>query len=195
MEKELLHKAEKYARSALKRMPEDFHYHDLGHTLTVVEAAYRIGTQSGIEGEDLENLQIAAWFHDLGYQEGIEKHEEESVRIMQDQLRRWGAEDVRIREVKRLILATKMPHQPTDILTKIMCDADLSHLGQPDYQAHSEKLRKEINRTCCKNIQPSEWIRINLEFLKSHRYFTEYGRKVLDPLKKKTLRRISQKLS
>jgi len=191
----LVQKAKEYATKVLQGFPEDFHYHDLEHTTNVAGAAHRIGKESGVSPADLENLEIAAWFHDLGYQEGVLNHEEESVRIMKAKLREWTSDESRILEIERLILATKMPHTPTDILTRIMCDADLYHLCQPDFHRSSEKLRKEINQTCCKNIQPSEWIRMNFEFLKKHTYFTEYGRKVLAPLKNKTLSRIMRRVS
>ncbi len=194
MKHSLVHKAEAYAKEVLKGFPRDFHYHDIEHTTNVAQATLRIGRKSNVSRTDLENLQIAAWFHDLGYQEGVADHEEESVRIMKAKLREWDVDESRISEVERLILATKMPHKPTDILTGIMCDADLFHLCQPDFYKSSEKLRKEINCTCCKSIQPAEWVRMNLEFLKNHRYFTEYGRKVLGPLKNKTMLRISRHL-
>ncbi len=195
MSSELLVKSEAYAREVLIEFPEDFHYHDLDHTTNVVEAAVRIADASGIKGDQLENLQIAAWFHDLGYQAGMENHEEESVRIMRQKLTEWSASSVKIEEIERLILATRMPHNPTDELSRIICDADLYHLCQPDFQTYSERLRKEINCTCSKNIQPVEWIRMNMEFIRNHRYFTEYGKKVLRPLKNKTLSRISRMLS
>lgn len=191
----ILKKSEAFAREILEDYPDDFHYHDLEHTRNVVQAALRIGEESDVSETELENLQIAAWFHDLGYREGSENHEEESIRLMAAKLGDWGADKARIDEISRLIMATKMPHSPTDLLTQIMCDADLYHLGQPDFQKSSEKLRKEINSTCCKNIQPAEWIRMNLEFLKNHRYFTDYGRRVLGPLKNKTVSRILQRSS
>ncbi len=195
MHKSLSEKAENFARKVLSDYSEDFQYHDLNHTINVVSAAKRIASESGVHGEDLENLVVAAWFHDLGYQEDGKNHEEESVRILHEKLKEWKISEARAREIERLIYATRMPHKPNDLLTRIICDADLSHLGQPDFQRQSEKLRKEINCVFCKDIQPAEWIRMNLEFLRKHNYFTEYGKRVLGPLKNKTLTRISRRVS
>jgi predicted metal-dependent HD superfamily phosphohydrolase len=192
---DLIRKSESFARKTLSRFPEDFHYHDLRHTSNVVDAAYRIASKSEVPDDALENIIVAAWFHDLGYKKGMENHEVESVRIMKNTLSRWKVSKAKIEEIERLILATKMPHNPTDLYTRIMCDADLFHLCQPDFHAHSENLRKEINCICSKNIQPAEWIRMNLEFLKAHNYFTEYGKRVLGPLKRKTLSQIRHRLT
>lgn len=195
MRSNLLAKSETYAREVLENFSEDFHYHDLHHTLNVVQATARIAGKSKIKGDELENLLVAAWFHDLGYQAGMENHEEESVRIMRQKLEEWSIPGEKTREIERLILATRMPHQPTDVLTQIICDADLYHLCQSDFPKYSERLRKEINCICSKNIDPTEWIKMNLEFMKNHRYFTEYGKKVLRPLKSKIMSRIAQMVS
>jgi predicted metal-dependent HD superfamily phosphohydrolase len=192
---DLLDKSEAFARKALSGFPEDFHYHDLHHTLDVVEAAEQIALKSQVSPDDIENILVAAWFHDLGYRKGMENHERESVKIMKAQLKKWEVAPAKIKEIERLIEATRMPHNPTDLLSRIMCDADLFHLCQPDFQKRSEDLRKELNCICSKNIQPSEWIRMNLEFLKAHNYFTDYGKKVLGPLKRKTLTQIKHRLS
>ena len=56
-------------------------YHNFEHTQDVVLHANKIGLAEKITEEDLELLLIACWFHDTGFVEDYEKHEEKSKTI------------------------------------------------------------------------------------------------------------------
>ena len=56
-------------------------YHNIDHTLEVVDAVEFIGRKCNISDKDLETVLIAAWFHDTGYYLGCENHEEASEKI------------------------------------------------------------------------------------------------------------------
>ena len=78
----LLVSVEKYALSLLRKdLPHIYTYHNLGHTLRVVKSTKELIEGENIDGNDAENLIIAAWLHDIGYIKGFEKHEEKSVDI------------------------------------------------------------------------------------------------------------------
>lgn len=191
---ELIDKSRDFAINKLKSISDSFHYHNLSHTVEVVEAAWKIGLRSDLSRDTLENIVVAAWFHDLGYACGRVEHESASVAILTDKLEEWKIAPEKIKEIGRLIMATKMPQAPEDLPAKVLCDADLFHLCQPDFVKKSESLRREINQTCQKNIGPRDWIRMNVEFLKGHCYFTEYGKKVLSPLKDKVISQVHRKI-
>jgi hypothetical protein len=63
------------------RKPEWVKYHTLEHAKAVAKASEEIGVDCGLSGEDLEMVILAAWFHDTGYLEKIEGHEERSVEL------------------------------------------------------------------------------------------------------------------
>jgi Family of unknown function (DUF5706) len=88
-----------------------------------------------------------------------------------------------------------MPQKPTDVLGMVLCDADLYHLSQPDLEACGKRLRQEFETV--KDIQfntDEEWIQFNINFLKSHEYFTEYGKLILNEGKKQNLKLLKKKL-
>ena len=53
-------------------------FHDIQHIKNVVEAVQLVGKKCGLGQRELKLLQLAAWFHDCGYTEGAEGHEERS---------------------------------------------------------------------------------------------------------------------
>lgn len=191
-ETDLVKKARNYAESVLTEIPKDFLYHNLQHTRDVVSAAKEISSKSDIDGEDIEKILLAAWFHDVGYKATVEEHEQESVRMMSDKLEEWGVEQQKIKEVAEIIQSTRMPQSPKDELSKILCDADLHHLATPDFQEKSEDLRQELIKTCDRSISKKEWLNMNIQFLSGHSYFTNYSKTLMEPKKKKNLKKIKK---
>ena len=59
----------------------EYVFHDLQHVKNVVEAVRLLGASMNLTDRQLELLQLAAWFHDTGYIEGAEGHEERSCKF------------------------------------------------------------------------------------------------------------------
>ena len=99
----IVEKVEAYAKTILENdIPDQFVYHDHYHTERVVKAAEVIGKECGFEGDDIEVLTIAAWFHDIGYINGVKNHEESSVQIAKDFLKEKISEKEQ-KEIKQQI--------------------------------------------------------------------------------------------
>ena len=75
-----------------------------------------------------------------------------------------------------------------------MCDADLHHLADKSYLDKSELLRKEFSIIEEDHISQMEWLDMSSVFIENHSYFTDYGKRVLEPKKDKNLKKIRQKL-
>lgn len=196
METELIRKSRAYAEEILRKLPETFTYHNLKHTTGVAEAAEEIGRQSTLSNDDLENVLIAAWLHDTGYEKDREHHEERSADTATTLLESWGASPDKVKKVQNLIAATRMPQNPQNLAEQVLCDADLYHLSKKDIFECAQQIRSEIETF--KNIKfesDKEWGEYNLKFLKSHSYFTLYGRQVLEERKKKNIKKLKKMLN
>jgi predicted metal-dependent HD superfamily phosphohydrolase len=122
-------------------------FHDFSHATHVVEAVTEIGLGCNVGERELELLQLAAWFHDSGYDQGAEGHEERSCRHAVHYLSKHGVPDQDMDVITRCIMATKLPFKPKDLLEEIICDADLSHLGKKTYWDRCGRLRQESNNS------------------------------------------------
>lgn len=196
IETELVRKAKVYAEEILNnKLPKSCVYHNLGHTQEVAQAAQEIGAASNLTSDQMETVLIAAWLHDIGYLNGPKDHEKESAIIAVKLLRDWNASEKKAEDVQRTILATVMPQAPQDIMGQVLCDADLHHLAKTDVRDRAKRLREEMAIT--KNVHfasDDEWLQANLKFMKNHEYFTEYGKNVLQPLKKQNIKRLKNEL-
>ncbi|MEZ4945084.1 MAG: hypothetical protein R2804_06125 [Cyclobacteriaceae bacterium] len=162
-----------------KRMKEelslDLCFHNWDHTSVVVSASHRIATTSQISEQDSEILMIAAWFHDLGFIHQYQDHEKESQKIAKSFLMSIHFDDKRLSEVISCIEATRMPQSPKTFLERILCDADMAHLGSPDYLNRLALLRKEWLIKLGKAFTDKQWYTENVNFLEQHKYFTLYA--------------------
>jgi predicted metal-dependent HD superfamily phosphohydrolase len=188
----LLSSAENFVFDLLNNnLDNNFVYHNLTHTQRVVAKINEIITSFELDALIVENLQIAAWFHDTGFVKGAENHEEESVKIVTTFLQEHKIDEERIVAISGLILATKMNHQPKNDLEKIITDADCAHLASKNFFDYTSLLRKEWELSGFKNVSDAEWITINIDFFtKEHRYYTDYALKNWTKTKGKNLAKL-----
>ena len=149
-------------------------YHNVRHTLDVIDQSQIIGKTEFLSAHELLLIRIAALFHDTGFLFQRTKHEEKSVEIFLD-----SSKDSEISEqdkaiITQCILATRMPQQPISILDKVICDADLDYLGRDDFFPIGDALFREMNR----NNEISDtlaWNNLQVKFLNAHRFHTNYS--------------------
>src|SRR4030095_862346 len=146
-------------------------YHNLSHTLDVVEQAEVIAKQEKIKDKhDLLLLKTAAVFHDSGFLLVYKNHEEKSREIAAEALKNIFSEED-IKKICGMIMATKIPQTPYTLLEQIICDADLDYLGRNDFEPISRHLYKEFITF---KIIPEDaiWDHIQINFFEMHHYFT-----------------------
>lgn len=162
---------------------ENFPYHNLKHTKEVFENCKIIGSYEGLTEAQLEPVLIAALFHDTGITEVTKGHEELSALNAILFLNKQKYPEDKIGMVVNCINATKIPQNPITIFEKIICDADLSHLGRLDYFERCIKLKQEWNSLYGINFTDTEWNLMNIDFVERHTFQTEYGNTFLKPIK------------
>jgi len=188
----LLIDAEKYVVNLLNnKLATNYVYHNLPHTQKVVERASELALHLNIDPILIENIQLAAWFHDTGFIKGAENHEEESVRILTLFLIKKNVDAKRIEAISNLILATRIGHEPTNDLEKIITDADCAHLANKSFEDKATLLRKEWEVTENKKYSDTEWTAVNIDFLtEGHKYHTDYALKKWSKGKEKNLAKL-----
>ncbi|WP_261512345.1 HD domain-containing protein [Chryseobacterium paludis] len=166
-----------------ENLSENLSFHSIGHTYDVVGAACEIGIQSNLSEEELIVLQVAAWFHDCGYANVYTGHEEESKKIAKNFLENFGCGKKMIDIVLSCIESTKYPAQPSSLIEKVMCDADMYHLTRPNYPKYEKAIRQEFEKYLGLIYTDEEWMAKNFNFLRAHQFYTDYGQKILSKFK------------
>jgi predicted metal-dependent HD superfamily phosphohydrolase len=173
----LEHHAEEFARRILAHaLPSNFTFHNLTHTEEVVAMATEIGRAEGLNTAELHVVTLAAWFHDIGYTEAYERHEEAGASIARHFLTGQGCPFALIECVTECIMATKMPQSPKNLLECVLCDADVANLGTEAFLEKSERLRNEIESVLDICFTDEEWYTSSLTFCQQHQFHTSYAR-------------------
>ncbi len=171
------------------KLPRNLYYHNIKHTIDVITEVELIGWAEGLSDENVLLLKVAALFHDAGHMVDYQSHEHHSVLLAEEVLPRFNYSKEQIETVKRLILATRMPHNPQDLMEQVMCDSDLDYLGRSDFIPVSNNLYHELKeRSMVGSLD--EWNSRQLEFINQHQYFTETAHKLRQVNKQLQIERI-----
>lgn len=150
-------------------------YHNFDHTYDVALTANEIALALNINSYNLEDLIVASWFHDIGYLQTCVGHEKISSEKAKIFLIRNHVPKEKINNVVDCILATRIPQCPTSKIGEILCDADLHHLGSPEFFHRSDLLREEIQLKDNCIFTDAEWIQKSINFLYAHHFFTDFA--------------------
>ncbi len=155
-----------------EKLPNDYVYHNYNHTLDTVKGCKKLSKSYNLTSRNYEVLMLAAWFHDTGYIETYQGHEEESVKIMKSYLE-GNYPDEDIAEIESLILSTKHGVIPDGSLQEILHDADYINLGTKKFCHRADLLRIEWERILQKTYSELEWAQLQLQFLINTTFKTE----------------------
>lgn len=195
LDEALILKARSHVRKWLARhLPIHMRFHDLDHTLLVARTAVSIAQAMGCSREEVHLLEMAALFHDLGYCQKYEGHEDVGAALAREFLKRHEVPERSVQRVESLIKATKVDHKPRGLLQKVIRDADSVKAGQVDFEEKGELLRVELEAVNGKRIGKRAWLKANLEYLEKHRFHTSHAQLRYGPQKELNLVRLRTRL-
>lgn len=191
-QKQLLRDVEAYVEKYIHENVEaHFVYHNFQHTCAVVDAARDLAEHYEVDEDEKLAIVLAAWFHDTGYSDGWENHEQRGISNAHRWLKEQGVDDPQLLDtVSGAILATKMPQQPNNFIEEIVADADLSHLGDLSYWDRCGRVRQEFALTRNMVMSDQEWIDFELGFMLNHEFHTEAAREMFGERKSKHVKQL-----
>jgi hypothetical protein len=174
-----------------QELPNNLFYHNLKHTIDVVTSVELIGWAEGISDDEILLLKAAALFHDSGHTLSYDAHEFHGTQLARKMLPKFNYTPEQIEVICELIMATKMPPKPKNLLEEIICDADLDYLGRTDFIPVSNTLFEELrNRKMISCI--NDWNKAQLKFISNHQYYTKTARNLREVNKQIQIERIRQ---
>lgn len=176
----------------INHLPKEYTYHTIHHIRDVVTQSERIAKKEKINKEDIADLKLAAWLHDVGYIWEPNRHEARGSEYATTILNAMDFPAQKINRITGMIMATKIPQSPKNLLEQIICDADLDYLGREGYEENSLLLLQELRLK--KEISALDWLKIQDQFLTKHAYFTKTSNTTRNKLKAEVLANIKSKL-
>ena len=193
MEKNIVQLAADYTDLLFKeQMSAKLLYHNKAHTQSVREVALLLAKHYQVTPLELEILELAALFHDLGYITVYTGHEAVSQDMASVFLKKYNYPASLIQQVQALIGATHIQQQPTNLLEEIIKDADLNNVGQGKYLRTIHNLRTELDTFLDQQFKDIAWYQANIKFLDSHSFFTEKAEELFRKKKKSNRKKVKK---
>ncbi len=158
-------------------LPEQMCFHNSEYAKQVYNHSLLLCKAENIDVEETLEIRTANLIVPLGYLSNYENPETEAVNITHEILHEFQYSDRQINVINNLILSTKRPYEPQNILEKIMIDAKLEYLGRVDYILLYKKLFRE--ETDLIEIKDSKkWKKEQVDFLRTFEYYTAGARRL-----------------
>lgn len=175
----------------IRGLPPLLSYHNVDHIQGVIRDTAYLMEQEGVPAEDRWLILTAALFHDSGFLNGYQTHENISCGIAQDVLPAYNYHLEAIDAICRMIMATRLPQTPLDPYSEILCDADLFYLGTDAFFPTADSLFREM--LVVGTVKSKEdWEEKQLNFLHNHHYFTATAIRELEPRKQAHIQQLEK---
>jgi adenylate cyclase len=172
-----------------RELPSYLFYHNVKHTVDVVTEVELIGWAEGCSDEEILILKTAGLFHDVGHTVAYDNHEYHGTIIAMEMLPKYNYSPEQIEKICEIIMSTKLPPKPTNLLEEIICDSDLDYLGRSDFIPVSNTLFEEL-KAQNKMGSLNDWNKIQVRFISGHQYFTKTARSLREVNKQLQIERI-----
>ncbi len=172
-----------------KDLPSCLFYHNVKHTVDVVTEVELIGWAEGCSDEEILLLKTAGLFHDAGHTVSYDDHEFQGTLLARKMLPDYGYSDEQIERICEIIMSTKLPPKPKNLLEEIICDSDLDYLGRSDFIPVSNTLFEEL-KAQNKIARLNDWNKLQVKFISGHQYFTATARSLREVNKQLQIERI-----
>ncbi|HKK41610.1 MAG TPA: adenylate/guanylate cyclase domain-containing protein [Bacteroidales bacterium] len=172
-----------------KELPAYLYYHNVKHTVDVVTEVELIGWAEGCSDEEILLLKTAALFHDAGHTISYDNHEYFGTVMAREMLPAYDYTPEQIERICSIIMATKLPPEPKNLLENIICDSDLDYLGRSDFIPVSNTLYEEL-KAQDKMGSLNDWNKLQVKFISGHQYFTKTARSLREVNKQLQIERI-----
>jgi HD superfamily phosphodiesterase len=169
-------------------------YHNVEHTLSVYQAVKIIADSEKVREQEKDLLLTAALFHDSGFLIDRNEHEKHSCEIAKKFLPGSNYTNAQIEKICSIIMATTSGYKPKNILEMIIRDADVDCLGTDLYQEISERLYTELKNFGQIPEDEKSWLKLQVNYLKHHKYYTKSSKNLRETSKQKTLNLLLTKL-
>jgi len=172
-----------------KELPDYLYYHNVKHTVDVVTEVELIGWAEGCTDEEILLLKTAALLHDAGHTVDYDNHEYHGTVLARELLPQYNYTPEQIERICSIIMATRMPPKPANLLECIICDSDLDYLGRSDFIPVSNTLFEEL-KAQNKMRSLNDWNKLQVKFISDHQYFTKTARSLREVNKQLQIERI-----
>ncbi len=150
--------------------PPDLYFHNSSLVRSINTQVDLISNAEKLPEEEFVNLKLASLFLLTGFITDYEKPMEESIRLLNEVLPKYGFTKEN-RDIVTRLIKNSFTDNPENLPDYILNDARYDYLGRVDYIKHTDKLLRELS-AYGKNPDREKWIEIQKKHLLDHKFLT-----------------------
>ena len=154
--------------------PPDLYFHNSSLVRNISTQVDLISNAEKLPEEEYVHLKLASLFLMTGFITDYEKPMEESIRLVEEVLPKYGFTRDNSDAVRRII-KNSFTDNPETLADYILNDARYDYLGRVDYMKLTDKLLRELS-AYGKNVDRKKWIGIQKKYLFDHKFITNTAR-------------------
>ena len=152
-------------------------FHTFEYARHLYEYSELLSKAADLDQEETLLIRTAALFLNLGYTNGYENQENRSAEFTREILPEFNYSEKQISIISNLILSTKWPPEPQNILEMIINDIKMEYIGRSDFIILYKLLFLEQNQFI-KSIDILEFKRKIIDAIKNYPFFTDSARRL-----------------
>jgi class 3 adenylate cyclase len=117
----------------LNEYPVTLHFHNKSFLKRVYDHSELLCRAENISEEDILLARTAALLMYTGLKTTYENYEIRSAEYAREVLPEYGYNEGQVTRIYNLILATREPYDPRNVLEQVLIDSKMEYLGRPDY--------------------------------------------------------------
>jgi adenylate cyclase len=168
---------ERIFETVLADLPSSLHFHRLEYAQRVYNQAFLLCRAEEVEQEDRLLVRTAALMLFTGLTQAYHNFENRSSVIAREMLPGFKYAEPQIDQICNLIMSTKPPFHPNNLLEKILIDARMEFIGRPDYPTQIKLLFQELLETGAR-INGQQFKKQQLELLYEFDFFTQAAKRL-----------------
>lgn len=175
------------------KLPENLFYHNIQHTLDVFQNTQILALSEKCSEHEIELLKTAAILHDSGFIEQYLHNEKFAINLAKEILPKFNYSSNEIEIITSVIASTEVKILPENHLQKILKDADYYNFGSVHYPTSANNLKNELEKNGIL-YSNTEWIKIQINFLEKHRFYTNAANDLWYAVKQQNLLKLKQQI-
>jgi adenylate cyclase len=164
-------------------------FHNLDYARHLFEYSGLLAKAAGLDLEETLLIRTSALILNVGFIGGYDNHENRSAEYARNMLLEYNYSEKQINIISNLILSTKWPPDPHNILEMVLYDTKMEYIGRADYIRLYKLLFLEQNQYI-KSVDVLEFKRKQIEMIQKYSYFTESARRLREITPEEQVQRI-----
>ncbi len=183
---------EEYTYDRLENeLPGNLYFHNIHYARQVYNHAGLLSKAEDLDLEEILMVRTASLLLPLGYINAYENPEKEAAAIARKVLNGFFYSDKQVNLISNLILSTRWPHAPRNLLEEIMADTSTEYLGRADFIKLYKLLFLEYNEYH-EPLEIREWKELQFKILSEYKIFTEGARRLREVTSDEQIRKLSE---